>query len=490
MIKLSLDKVKRHQIEQCTSFLDEWYDHIPLKIRCLVIQNKYDENSFPRCICCNKPVSFKKDYHNGFNKFCSEICHRKHTADNKMVFSHPLLSDKLWLFNQRVEQKKSIEQIANELSCSTVPVRAAISYHDIPKIRLNESISTTQNFLQDKEWLVKEHCDNHQTLEEISKTIGSSKATVSRWLHHHNIEPNKPNSYDRSFNRNSKGCQEVIDFLIENNAVIEVNNRSILQGKEIDIWIPSHKLAIEYNGIFWHSFCPFSEKDSIRKDQDYHSWKTAICRDQNIQLIHLWEDDWRYKRAIWESRLLQLVKKTPRKIGARQCTITKINSYQKGQFLRENHLQGNDCSSISYGLWFNDELVSVMTFRKARFTKKYKWELSRFCNKCCVHVQGSFSKLLSQFIHEFPKESIVSYADKSYSLGDVYVKNGFIKISESKSNFWYVSSDQIRLHRSNFMKKKIAPNDSRTENEIMEEMHFKKIFGPGVMTFVLEHNLL
>ena len=483
MISLSLNKDLRNQIEKETSWMDGFYQKIPLKIRCLSIHLDYNEKTFPKCPVCSNPVSFKKDSHDGFNLYCSEKCHQEYKKRNKIIHNHPLLSDENWLYQERIIKRKSKEQIANELGISITPINEAIKLHNIEELKLNESNESILSYLKNKEWLIEQHVNNHLTLSEIANELGSTKATVSRWLAIHGIEANNSNSYDRPFVRNSKGCQEIIDFLNDNEIQHQLNNRTILNGKEIDIWIPDHELAIEYNGLFWHSFYPHSDKESIKKDRDYHSFKTQQCLEKGIQLIHIWEDDWRDKKEIWKSRLLQLVHQTQNKISARNCQVKLLTKYEKSDFLKLNHIQGNDHSMINLGLILENKIVSVMTFCKSRYNQNYKWELSRFCSLTNHNIQGGFSKLLSYFRSHY-KESIVSYADKNLSTGSVYIKNGFKKISETNSNYWYVDLKKgIKIHRSALMKKRVSPNDKRTENEILEELGYRKIFGSGLITF-------
>lgn len=478
MISLSLNKSKRVKIEEATSFMNSWYKFLPLKVRCSIIKQNITEKNYPRCPRCQSPVSFRKDYCGELNKFCSTDCQNKFNTENKLIFTHEKLKDQDWLLDQRINQRKSCEQIAKELQLSTGPVYEAIDFFKIPRIHLQESMPDVMLKLRDKEWLIHEHITKHQTLENLASQINSSVPTLSRWMEYHNIECNDPNSYPRKISRDSKGCNEVIEFIESLGIQVEKNNRSILDGKEIDIYIPTKQLAIEYNGLFWHS--------EYSKNKNYHLNKTIICKQQGITLYHLWEDDWIFKKDIWKSKIKNVLGLTENILSARKCQIKTISSQEKSSFMRINHLQGNDRSSINLGLFHNEQLVSCMTFCKSRFSKHTQWELSRFCSILSTQIRGAFSKCLKYFTTHY-QGSIITYADQSYSNGDVYDKNGFKKLNESYSNYWYIDqSFTKRLHRSAFMKKKIAPNDPRPEWEIMAEKGYKRIFGPGTITFIKE----
>ena len=132
------------------------------------------------------------------------------------------------------------------------------------------------------------------------------------------------------------------------------NDREILKPKELDIYIPSKNIAIEFNGLYWHS-------DSVLKDKNYHYNKWKASHDQGIQLITVWEDDWRDKRDI-------VVRMLKHKLGvsedevvyARKCQVVVLPKQTAWKFLDDNHIQGHTFSSVYLGLTVGSELVAVM----------------------------------------------------------------------------------------------------------------------------------
>ena len=152
---------------------------------------------------------------------------------------------------------------------------------------------------------------------------------------------------------------EINDFINSLGIKTETSVRSILDdGYEIDIFISLFKIGIECDGLYWHS-----EKF---KDNSYHLNKTKECFEKGIRLIHIFEDEWIYKRPILESMLKNLFNLTNNKIYARKCEIKDVKNTSKKNFLDENHIQGKCQSSANLGLYYNDELVSLMTFGKPR----------------------------------------------------------------------------------------------------------------------------
>lgn len=416
----------------------------------------------------------------------ADIQSNKHKTRLKSE-TYSKLNDYNWLYEQRMLLKRSYDDISNELGCSVVPVTKACKLLNIPMIKLNESNSITTHYLKDKEWLINQHVKSKKKLDEIAKFLGTTKSTVSRWMQFHNIETNPANSYDKTFNKRSEEEKELENYIKSLNVETLCSNRTILNGKELDIVIPEYNLAIEYNGIYSHIYRPHESSESKRKDKDYHYNKTKLCAEKGYTLIHIYSDDWTLKKDICKSMLCSKLGKLER-IYARKCNIKSINKIEKKHFLENNHIQGNDKSIIMYGLYYKDNLVSVMTFSKSRYNKKYVWELSRFCNILFSTVIGGFSKLLKHFRSNH-KGSIVSYADMNHSIGNVYLKNGFNLVKQANTSYSYVNLSKSirRMHRANFMKSKITTikNDTRTEYEIMKDMGYDKIYECGLLTYEL-----
>lgn len=269
---------------------------------------------------------------------------------------------------------------------------------------------------------------------------------------------------------------ELGEFIKSLNIGVNIKNRTVLDGKELDIYIPSHNLAIEYNGLYWHS--------ELYRSSNYHINKTELCESKNIQLIHIFEDEWQYKQDIVKSRLKNMLGLTENKIFARKCVVKEIFNKDAELFLDNNHIQGNVNAKIKLGLYHNNELVSIMTFSRGRIFmsgNKDSYELVRFCNKLDVSVIGGASKLLSYFIKTYKPTQIVSYADRRWSQGNLYEGLGFVFKHNSDPNYWYINGNS-RLYRFNFRKSELIKegfDPTKSEHEIMLERRLYRIYDCG-----------
>ncbi len=292
---------------------------------------------------------------------------------------------------------------------------------------------------------------------------------------------------------NGKGCpkcshsiskqEKALAAFIKSNYSGEIitNSKKIISPLELDIYLPDLKLAFEFNGLYWHS--------ELRKDKNYHLDKTNVVESKGIQLIHIYEDDWNVKQKIVESRILNLLSKSKRIYG-RQCIIKEVSFADSKIFLNDNHIQGNCVSKIRHGLYYKNELVSIMTFGKLRKNlgqtpKKGSFELLRFCNKSGYSVIGGASKLLKYFLNQYNPDKIISYADRSWSRGNLYTRLGFDLIHKTPPNYFYIVDDQ-RENRFKYRKDSLIKqgfSSDKTEHEIMLERELFRIYDSGQLKF-------
>ena len=264
---------------------------------------------------------------------------------------------------------------------------------------------------------------------------------------------------------------------------IDERNRSLISPQELDIVIPEKKIAIEFNGIYWHS-------EKIKHDPNYHLNKTLACEEKGYRLIHIWEYDWinPIKQNILKEKIKAILCVDQTKIYARKCIIKEINSKIKNEFLNLNHIQGEDKSKIKLGLFYNEELVAVMTFGKPRFNKKYEYELIRYATKSRFHILGGAGKLLKYFERNYKPKSIITYADRSYSQGNMYRKIGFNLNKTTSPGYYWIKGNEI-LTRYQCQKHKLKDvlgnkfDKKLSENENMSLNGYIKIYDCGNLVF-------
>jgi hypothetical protein len=282
----------------------------------------------------------------------------------------------------------------------------------------------------------------------------------------------------------SKPQQEIYDFISQHCECV-MNDRHVLSGKEIDIYIPSLKLGIEFAGMYWHS-------EESNPNRNHMRNKLFFAKSVNVRLITIFEDEWVYQQDIVKSRLLAIIGKIQNKIYARKCTIAEIDKKQKDDFLIANHIQGTDIGSTAYGLLYNNQLVAVMTFTKTNMSKGgdgTQIELNRYAVARNTAVVGGAGKLFKHFIKMHENDTIISYSDNRWNTGKLYQELGFKYVSQTPANYWYFERKSgKRIHRAAFMKHKIVTPETAhlTEHEIMLSKGYSRIWDCGSTKYMYE----
>lgn len=245
---------------------------------------------------------------------------------------------------------------------------------------------------------------------------------------------------------------------------------------ELDIFIPSYNLGIEFNGIYWHS--------ELYKDRNYHQEKFLHFQKQHINLIQIFENEWENKSNIVLSIIKNKLDLAENKIFARKCKFRKVDSKESIKFLEQNHIQGSVNSKYKFGLFYKSELVSLMTIGKSRF-KGDELELHRFCNKLNTNIVGGFSKLIKNFIRNYKFERIISYCDLRYFNGDGYKRVGFKELHITTPNYFYwLYNGNKFLNRLQCQKHKLNNflnifDHNLTEHENMLKNNYLRIYDAG-----------
>jgi hypothetical protein len=293
-----------------------------------------------------------------------------------------------------------------------------------------------------------------------------------------------PNLHNRSL------LEEEMAEFIKNiyQGEIKFNDRSIFSGSskfsECDVYLPEIRISFEFNGLYWHS--------EAYKDKKYHQEKSQFLLDRGIRLHHIWEDDWNYKKNIVKSMISSSIGKYERKIFARKCQISEVPKKQYKIFCEDNHLKGYCPASRVLGLYYEGELVSLMSFSKTRKLIEskntfYDYELIRSCTKLNTLIVGGVSRIVKNFMKN-SNGSLVTYCDISFSPDHSktsYSKCGFVLVSKTDPGYYWVI-DGRKSNRLNWTKKKLISlghDPKETGDSIMNSLGYYKIWDCGNYKF-------
>lgn len=336
------------------------------------------------------------------------------------------------------------------------------------------------------------HLQSHGiTKDEYIKMYGDdgimSKQTYDKFLKMgDNLNSHLSENMKERFTSNAE--KEILQFLSEHN-IVGYKDRSVLQGHELDIYIPDKQVAIEYNGNLWHT------EGFGKKDRNYHINKLKLCNDNGVKLIQICDDEYINHKDIVLSKITHIIgiDNNKPKIYARKTIIKQIFAFEAEEFLEKYHIQGKTRATIHYGCYYKDSLIAVMSFKNGNI-KNRGWELVRFAsdyNYVCCGVGG---KLFKTFIKEYNPEQVFSFADRRWTVSvneNVYTKLGFIVDSILKPDYKYFklkSHNNCRIHKMSLNKKTLTKNyglDIRlTENEMTKQLGYDRIWDCGLVKYV------
>lgn len=283
-----------------------------------------------------------------------------------------------------------------------------------------------------------------------------------------------------SNNGTSKSEKELNEYIksIYAGELIE-NNRTIIHPYELDTYLPEANIAIEYNGLYWHS-------EKFTKDKNYHYNKYTRCKELGIQLIQIWEDDWNLRRPIIEKTIAhKLNVNHNNKIYARKTTAEYISYQEAYDFLENNHIQGGITGTVYLGLKYSNELAAVMVFNKI---DKDTISLARYATS--ANVIGGFTKLLAYFENNnIEYKKITTFSDNEISDGGLYKNNGFIMDKLLPPDYKYVHKG-IRTHKFLFRKTNFKTNpqlkyeEGLTERQLAELNGLYRVYDSGKIKWV------
>ena len=298
-------------------------------------------------------------------------------------------------------------------------------------------------------------------------------------------------------NTRSCGCvrsqpqADIAKWLQDIGIEIKQNARKIIAPLELDIYIPSKKVAIEYCGLYWHG-----ELTCGAEARTKHLIKLRACEALGIRLITIFEDEWIQNEAKIKGFLVSVLRLASKRIGARSCKVQQIASSEARLFLDTNHLQGS-ANGETYALYNKQEIVAAAVFARPNASRARKdglevYELVRYCVSSEIAVAGGLERLLKAFRLAHPEcRKLVSYSDNRWSIGNIYRRLGFVMETVGTPSYWYfpANTQGPRQHRYRWRKsaalKAFVGADSDTEWDIMKRNGYDRIWDCGAARWVL-----
>lgn len=298
---------------------------------------------------------------------------------------------------------------------------------------------------------------------------------------------------------------EMVRSLVPTSTVLSDDHTVLPSGKELDIVVPDHRLAIEFDGVFWHSEAAEKEAHAKPLPHNYHAEKTREAREQGYQLVHVWEDDWVHRRELVMRALahrLHAVDRLPEilpdinplaceRLYARKLTVRTVPGDVARRFWQDNHLQGPVNCSVNIGLYDQNGILRALlgVGRKNHGSRvslpEGTWDIQRYAT--LGTVVGGFTRLLAHAETLVPVHTWTSWSDNDISDGGMYQTAGFTLDKRQGASYSYVGriTKWERVHRSTYTKQRfiddpdIAYELGQTEHEAALANRLYRIYDAG-----------
>lgn len=329
--------------------------------------------------------------------------------------------------------------------------------------------------LNDSTWLDIEYNQNNRSAVDIANELNVYYSTVIEYCIKHGFTIKQRSNY-------SIIEKDICAWLTSQGIDYEHNNWQII-GKELDIYIPSKNLAIEVDGLYWHSWHPNSART---EDRLRHLTKTKLAAEKGIELLHITDFEWTNKKNIITAILSSKLGLNER-IFARQCSVRDVPAAVEKSFLNSYHLQGYIPSKRAVGLYYDDNLISLMTVGNSRFSKLAQHELLRYCTTPNMTVVGGGSRLLKNILDT--TQMLVTYCDLSKSSGNGYSAMGFKHVRDTNPGYFWTDGNNVisrfKAQRSQ-MKRWLPSYDAKlSESENMFNAKYRRFNDCGNRVFVI-----
>lgn len=266
----------------------------------------------------------------------------------------------------------------------------------------------------------------------------------------------------RCGNYSNKTQKEVAAFVESLGVKVDPDNRTILKGPHIDIWVPERNIGIEYHGSYWHTESRVGSK---------HRKKWEAAEAAGVRLIQLFDFEWLGRNEAVKNRLKAIFGVTGT-VAARKCDLREVPHKEAQAFFERVHTQGGRARSlVAYALFSEDRMVACASFGQARGSGT-GWELLRYASD--GRVQGGFQRLFKAFNDRYAPATVLSYCDLRWGNGQMYEAAGFRLDGITRPDYWYTTgADKVPREKAQ------GRPEGQTEKEWALANGYEKVLGVG-----------
>lgn len=387
----------------------------------------------------------------------------------KQLWADPTYRTPMTALRSSSEHKETLRQAMTAWWSN--PESRQVRCAQISSARRRHLSQDHQQLLENPQWLADQN--NTHTLTEIADYLGCAQSLISAQFKKFGLIPKQHGvSY-------TGGEQQIIAFVESLGVHTETRTRAIISPYEIDVYLPEHRVGIEYHGAYWHSYNTTETTEQRRR----HSHKRELAEQQQVRLLQFWDIEWTTRPDICKS-IIRSALGLSTTIAARKCRINEPTSSEVRTFLETNHMQGHLPSyTIAAGLYYQNELVMVMTVGKSRYQQN-SWEILRMASRLNCVVVGGAQRLWKHLRSQIPSgATVTTYSDRRLFTGDVYTTMGFVKKADTPPSYCYYLDGQLysrlQFQKHKLQQKLVSYDATLTEAENMFRAGYRRLWDAG-----------
>ena len=279
----------------------------------------------------------------------------------------------------------------------------------------------------------------------------------------------------RQVSRYSRDEVKISDYLTSIGVDHIRNDWDTLNNKELDILIPHAGLAIEVNGIYWHSYVPTNPKG---ENPTRHLSKTLEARGKGIRILHFTDQEIRERWPLVTATIERALGKTDT-IPAEACTIVSPTADQQGEFLAAHSWCRHSASAHAVGLCHDGQLVQLMAFTQTQ----EQVEISHLCALSGLTITNGSATLLGHANEFIGDRTITASSDMGKSTGSEFADLGLTQTGEPVIESVWTDNNQILPPNPVEWLSDYEPTLSEEEN--MFAAGYRRYWADGRQTWVM-----
>ena len=446
------------------------------------ITKKVTHWSINGCVQCNKEFRQSSDYVHGTPARVSGW--KRHNEQSRLT------AKQKWLDWTKTEEAQKFDFSESEYVKSRANIRVRCKEHDIWFTGYPDSFIEGRNACPE---CVKRRVKDFLTISEDQRVVQARVVHGDRYEYvsvpdtrhgmatikcpvHGEFSQNfgnhlQGNGCPACVGSTSKGEISLAEF-VASLVPIRTKVRDVISPKELDIFVPSTNVAVEYNGLYWHS------EDYAGTQHMRNKWE--LTTKLGTRLINVFEDEWMLKTDIVKRSIVAALGLS-RTTYAKVYTVAPVSKPDAEAFLNNYHISGNRNGSYRVGLYVDKELHAVLVCGSHA---THQWEIIRYA--ASHNIVGGFRRLFSKFVQELNPANCVSYCDLRYGRGKTYEDAGFKldKITDP-DYWWYKKNTRIPRYQTQKHKLNTDPrfrdhyDPGLSETEICTAAGYRRIWGVG-----------